>query len=55
MDAYEREEEDIIRRENEGLITHKEAQKELRELRRDYLGQAQESAQRAYDEELERW
>lgn len=55
MDAYEREEEDICRRENEGIITHKEAQAELRDLRRDYQGQAEESAQRAYNEELERW
>jgi hypothetical protein len=55
MDAYEREEEDICRRENEGIITHKEAQTELRELQRDYRGAAEEAAENAYREELERW
>jgi hypothetical protein len=55
MDAYEREEEDICRREAGGEISHKQAQDELRELQRDYRGAAEEAAEDAYHRELENW
>jgi hypothetical protein len=55
MDAYEREEEDICRREAEGEITHKQAQEELSQLRRDYRGAAEEAAEDAYRREMDNW
>ena len=55
MDAWEREEDDIDQREAEGVITRKEADQERRELRRDFRGAAEEAAENAYREVLERW
>ena len=55
MDSYEREENDICRREADGEISHKQAEYELRELRRDYRGAAEEAAEDAYRREMENW
>lgn len=52
---FEREEEDIHRRYADGEITLAELRAEIRELQRDYTGAARESAQNAYDDELDRW
>lgn len=52
---YEREEEAIIEAANRGEISHAEATKEIKELWRDYLEAARESADNAYRNELERW
>ena len=51
----EREEDDICQREADGLITHKQAQDEMRELHRDYRGAAEEAAMEAYNNELQSW
>lgn len=53
--ALEREEEDIDRREADGQISRQEAQEERQQLHRDYRGQAEEAAENAYRDELERW
>jgi len=55
MDQFEREEDEIIRQINDGEISQSEGNRQLRELRRDYQAVAEESAQRAYDDELQRW
>ena len=55
MDALEREEQYLEEQLANGEITVKEYNRELRELYRDYRAQAEESAQRAYDDEMERW
>ena len=52
---YEREEQAIAAAEARGEISHAEAMKQIRELWRDYRAAAQESAQEAYEQELERW
>jgi hypothetical protein len=52
---YEREEDDIQRRYDAGEIGYAEMRTELRDLQRDYAGTARESAQNAYDDELEGW
>ena len=38
-----------------GEISDAEYRREMQELQRDYTAQAEESAQLAYDEEMERW
>ena len=53
--AFDREEQAIIDAEARGEITRAEAQRELRDLNREYREAAHESAQRAYEQELERW
>ena len=55
MDAFEREEQDLQERFANGEITTKEHNYELRELQRDYMAQAEESAQEAYDREMDKW
>ena len=55
MDQFEREEEDIINQINNGELTNQEGQRQLNELYRDYRAAAEESAQRAYSDELSRW
>lgn len=55
MRQIEREEEDIERRYAEGLLTAKEYQEKMRDLYRDYRAQAEEAAEQAYRDELERW
>lgn len=55
MDAFEREEQYLEEQLESGAMTIKEYNKEMRELQRDYRAQAEEAAQRAYDDEMERW
>jgi hypothetical protein len=55
MDAYDREEQDIADRHSRGEITNKEYNKEIRDLQREWRWEAEESAQRAYDDEMSRW
>jgi len=55
MNQFDREEEAIMKMEDRGEMTHAEAANELRELRRDYEQAGRDSAQEAYDRELERW
>ena len=55
MNQFEREEEAIMKMEDRGELTHAQAIKELRELRRDYEQAGRDAAQEAYDRELERW
>jgi len=51
----EREEQDIEDRYEAGEISGKEYQRELNELYRDYRAEAEERAQEAYQDELDRW
>ena len=53
MDQFE--EDYIIEQINNGEISQKEGQRQLNELYRDYRASAEESAQRAYDDEMARW
>jgi len=55
MDAYDREEQEIEDQHRRGEITIKEYNKEMRDLQRDWRREAEESAQRAYDDEMNRW
>lgn len=55
MDQYDREEEALWRDYEAGRITRKEYDKEMRLLQENYREAARESAQRAYDDEMERW
>jgi len=55
MDAFEREEEYLEEQLANGEITIKEYNREMLELRRDYQAAAEESAQDAYDREMECW
>ena len=55
MDQLEREEKAILEMEERGQLTHAQATRELREIQRDYAQEARNSAQEAYDRELERW
>ena len=50
-----REEDILCEQLNRGEITQAEFNKEMREMRRDYRAMAEESAQKAYDEEMGRW
>lgn len=52
---YEREENAIHAAYERGELTHQELMGELRDLTRDYQSQARESAERAYEDELQRW
>lgn len=52
---FDREEEAILQAEACGAITHNEALRELRDLRRDYQAAAEEAAQDAYERELASW
>jgi hypothetical protein len=51
----EREEEALERDLDNGVIDHKEYNRQMRELQQDYRESARESAQEAYDREMERW
>jgi hypothetical protein len=55
MSQFDREEEALDRAYQNGDITLKQYQDEMRELQRDYRGAAQEAAERAYEDELDRW
>jgi hypothetical protein len=55
MDAFDREEMALQEQLERGEITIGEYNDEIRELQRDYQAMAEESAQRAYDDEMERW
>lgn len=55
MRAYEREEERIEQAFANGDLTPEEYREELRELQRDYRAAAEEAAERAYSDEMERW
>lgn len=55
MNQMEREEESLYDDFNSGLITQKELNAALRELQRDYQGAAEEAADQAYRDEMDRW
>jgi hypothetical protein len=55
MDQYEREEEELHDSYACGEINEETFNREMRELQRAYRATAQEAAERAYDDELERW
>ena len=52
MDAVEMEIESI---ENDDHLTQAEKNSEIKEVERDYRDMAQDSAQDAYDREMDRW
>lgn len=52
---FEREEDQLVQDLNAGRITRDEFNRQMRELTRDYQAAANESAERAYDEEMARW
>jgi len=52
---YDREEQDIIDRENRGEITRAQVTKEINELQREYQAAAHEAAREAYNRELDNW
>ena len=51
----EREEANLEQELEEGTITQKEYNDAMRELQRNYRAAAEESAQGAYEAEMERW
>lgn len=55
MDALTQELEDLNEELNQGNISMKEYNKGVQELERSYRAEAEESAQDAYDEEMENW
>ena len=55
MNQFDREEKTLERALERGDITQKEYNAALRELHRDYREAARESAQNAYEREMERW
>ena len=52
---WEREEDQIDRDYENGLIDLVEYKKQIRDLRNDYMDAAREAAQNAYDREIESW
>jgi hypothetical protein len=54
-EAYEREEDAITEAYNNGDISLDEHNRQLHELQRMYQVEAEEAAQNAYNQELERW
>ncbi len=52
---YEKEVQELEEQGEQGEISRKELMKALKELRRDYSAAAQEAAQQARDDELDRW
>lgn len=52
---YEREEQALYDEYERGDISSEEYRRELRDLQRAYRAAAHESAQDAYDREMERW
>jgi len=55
LTQFEREEEAIEEAYRERRISLQERNAQMRELQRDYRAAAQESAERAYDDEMARW
>ena len=55
MNQLEREERHLEEQLESGDISSHEYNREMKELQRDYRDAAQESASRAYEDELERW
>lgn len=55
MTPWDREEEQLERDRMNGLISNAEYNRAMRDLQRDYRESAQESAQNAYDRELNNW
>jgi len=55
MTQFEDEEECICDAMNNGEISQEQGRRELRELRRNYTDEAEESAQDAYDGEMDQW
>jgi hypothetical protein len=55
MDAFEREEMILEQDLNAGNISIGEFNNEMRSIQRDYINSARESAQDAYERELDRW
>ncbi len=55
QDQLEREEEILENELAERRITQEEFNKEIRILHREYAGEAEQSAQDAYDRELDYW
>ncbi len=55
MDTFDREVAGIEWAYERGSIGAEERERALLELQRDYRDEARESAQRAYDDEMERW
>ena len=51
----DREEEELERQLNDGEITNSEYTTAMNNLQREYREMARESAEQAYDQELERW
>ena len=49
MGWFEREEDELVRRVNAGEITQKEFDREMRAMRDEMRGQAEQEAQEAYD------
>ena len=55
MNQFDREEEALERDFEEGRISEKEYRDEMRNLRREYQEAARQSAEDAYNREMERW
>ena len=59
MNQYEREEEQLERDLNDGRITSAEYSKQLRDMQHSYheemIGQAEEAAERAYNDAIGGW
>jgi len=55
MNQFDRELQNLEDDLENGNVSSKEFRKEMRELERDYREFARESAQDAYDEEMNRW
>ncbi len=54
-DPLEKEQELLEEQLQRGEITGEEYNREMREMEREYGAQAEERAQEAYDQEMERW
>lgn len=52
---YDREHDELVELVNSGQITREQFDKEFRELNRSYRESAEESAQAAYENELNNW
>jgi predicted RNA-binding protein associated with RNAse of E/G family len=50
-----KEEDELTRQVNEGIISQATYQKAMREIHAEYRAMAQDAAQEAYDREMERW
>ncbi len=53
--AIDREEDELRRELDEGVITLAQYNKALRELQRDYRAAAEEAGRDAYEREVEKW